>query len=298
MRAPLVCVGALVLDEVLLVDRLPGPGEDVPARPGPAGAGGSAANVARLAAALGVGAALVARVGEDEAGRRLARQLRGEGVRTVLQRDPRRPTGRSIAIVEPGGGRRFLTLQGAETALAFDGRLAAAVAGEGWLFASGYELEGPGARAILRAVRASPRAVLFDPSPVVGRLPAEVLAPAVRAARLVVGTREELAALRARGLRPAAWVEKRGAEGAAAGGALGEAAVPASRPPHGRVVDTTGAGDAFAAGLLAALLRGAGVARALRFAVACGAAAVCGAGPGHAIVHADRLRARLEGIPR
>jgi ribokinase len=294
VRPVLVCLGALILDEVLLVERPPGPGEDVPARPGPAGPGGSATNVARLAAALGVPTLLVARVGEDGIGRRLAREVRAEGLRTIVQRDPRRPTGRSIAIVEPDGARRFLTLRGAEAALAFDRRLSAAIGGEGWLFASGYELEGPGARAVLRAIRTTPRAVLLDPAPVVERLPDRVLAPAVRRARIVVGTGEELAVLSARGFAPASWVEKRGAEGAAAGGGLGVATVPAARPPHGRVTDTTGAGDAFAAGLLAGLIRGSDLEGAMRIAAACGAAAVCGPGAGHALLHAARLRSRLE----
>ncbi len=294
MRAELVCLGALVLDEVLVLDRLPGPGEDVRARASMAGPGGSAANVARLAAALGIGTALVARVGQDEAGRRLAREVRGEGVRLLLQRDPRRPTGRSIALVEADGGRRFLTLAGAETALAREEGLRRAIGGAGWLFVSGYELEGPGRGTVVGAVRRTTRAVAFDPSPVVERLPERELSAVSRAARLVLATREELAVLRARGLEPAAWVEKRGAEGAAVGGALGEVSVPAPRPPHGRVVDTTGAGDAFAAGLVAALVRGLPLDAALRFAVSCGTAAVCGLGAGHALLHAAALRRWLE----
>lgn len=294
MTLSLVCIGAAVLDETLRVERAPGPGEDVPARQGPVGPGGSAANVARLAAALGVPAVLVARVGRDEVARRLVRALRVEGLRTVLQRDPRRPTGRSLAIVEADGERRFLTLQGAETALAFDRRLAAAIRGTGWLFASGYELEGPGSRAVLRAIASTPRAVAFDPSPVVGRLPDALLARVIRRADLVIGTAEELGVLSARGLGPVSWVEKRGTEGAVAGGALGVAAVPAARPPHRRVVDSTGAGDAFAAGLLAALLRGLDLPGALKIAAACGAAAVCGLGAAHALVHAPVLRSRLE----
>jgi sugar/nucleoside kinase (ribokinase family) len=71
---------------------------------------------------------------------------------------------------------------------------------------------------------------------------------------------------------------KLGAEGALLSPADGEFVEIPAVPPPGKVVDTTGAGDAFYAGLLCGLLRGMQVADAGRLAAAVGACCVTGLG--------------------
>ncbi len=70
--------------------------------------GGSAANTARAFAGLGGAAAFVGTRGQDELGRRLVAALRASGV-TVHAVERRGVTPRLAAIVEPSGQRSFVT---------------------------------------------------------------------------------------------------------------------------------------------------------------------------------------------
>lgn len=83
-------------------------------------------------------------------------------------------------------------------------------------------------------------------------------------------------------------VLKRGADGAVHGDAGGLWTHPGF---SARPVDTTGAGDAFNAGYLAAMLRGAPVAERLMFANACGALTVAAVGGTNGVRDAEQVRA-------
>ncbi len=104
----------------------------------------------------------------------------------------------------------------------------------------------------------------------------DLLLPNVEEARLLSGESDPEAACRALGGRVGTVVVKLGAEGAIAvrGDRLERLAAPAVP-----VVDTTGAGDSFDAGFIAATLQGESLREALAMAVACGSLAV-GAGGG------------------
>ena len=71
---------------------------------------------------------------------------------------------------------------------------------------------------------------------------------------------------------------KLGAQGALVSPAAGEFVEIDPIPPPGPIIDTTGAGDAFNAGLIAGLARGMTVAEAGRVAAAAGACCVTGLG--------------------
>ncbi len=82
-------------------------------------------------------------------------------------------------------------------------------------------------------------------------------------------------------------VIKLGADGSRAIGPTGDCAVPA---PDVRAVDTTGAGDAFNGGFLAAWLRGASLLQALRAGNRIGAASTRKAGGIEALPHKKRVK--------
>lgn len=73
--------------------------------------GGGGANSAFAAAALGARVAFHGKVGADPLGERLERTLRRHGVAAHLARDPRHPTGNSIALTYADGHRHFLSCQ-------------------------------------------------------------------------------------------------------------------------------------------------------------------------------------------
>jgi sugar/nucleoside kinase (ribokinase family) len=230
----LVVLGDLMVDVVTRVSEPLANGSDTAAHISVQG-GGSAANVAAWAAWLGTPVSLVCRVGRDDRGRAAVDELRGVDVRVTV--DYERPTGTCVVLVEPGGERTMLPDPGAN-----DAPLGEIPLGK-HLHVVGYALlrEGPRASALaaIDQAREAGMTVSVDPSSWAllrpGAIPAvDLLLPNEREAGLVEG--DMVVKLGARGAR---W---------------GDLEVPAEPVD---VVDTTGAGDAFAAGFLGARLDGA-----------------------------------------
>ena len=243
----LVCsLGDLTLDVVV---RLAGPiavGGDTDAviRLGP---GGQAANVAAWAATLGASARFVGKTGEDDAGTLARSRLASYGVEVVGPVEGR--GGTICSLVSPEGERSMAADRGSAADLLPDELDPAWFAGCKNLFVSGYALLREPARSAAR------RAV--DTARGQGARVSVDLASwsAVRAAG-VDGFRDTVRALspdvvfanedeeRVVGgpFSGATWISKRGARGCSFAGEM-RAALPVER-----VVDSTGAGDALAAG--------------------------------------------------
>jgi sugar/nucleoside kinase (ribokinase family) len=277
-------VGDVATDVVAVLSGEPAPGSDRPATIRMRG-GGAAANVAVHLARLGSPVLLAGCVGDDPAGRALAAELAAEGVRTALRAVPGAATGAVVSLVEPGGQRSMLADRGANLALRADD-VPPPVPGD-HLHVSGYALldlgPRPAARAALAAALAAGCTVSVDPASTgplraagVGRFlddvaGATVLLPNADEARLLTGCGDAADAARALARRHPVVAVSLGADGAL--WAAGDAVL--HRPAHAAtVVDTTGAGDAFAAGLLAAWLGGAEPAGALDAGLALAAAVV------------------------
>jgi ribokinase len=206
--------------------------------------------------------------------------------------DGKRPTGVCIVFVGPGGERSMLPDPGANEALAPDDLPGALLAAGSHLHVTGYSLVRPGPRAAARAAIATAgragMSVSVDPSSTALLGPdflelaagADLLLPNAEEAGALSGERSAAAAGRALAARFPEVVVKLGAEGAMWTNGGDEVRVAAAALPRAAVtpVDTTGAGDAFAAGLLAARMTGAAPREAL--AAACELAAVAVATPG------------------
>jgi sugar/nucleoside kinase (ribokinase family) len=112
--ARVLVLGDLVMDVVLMASAPIESGTDVPGRV-EIRQGGSAANVARWLARLGVRSQLVCAVGRDGAGRSLVAQLQRDGVTVRAVRIAGHRTGRIGVLVAPDGERSFVADRRAAT---------------------------------------------------------------------------------------------------------------------------------------------------------------------------------------
>lgn len=241
--ASVVVVGDALLDVLTVPAEPMRAGADVPASVQVA-SGGQGANLAVRLARRGVAVELVCAFGDDAAGRLLRESLAAEGVRArPIATDQ---TGAVIVLVDGAGERTMLSRR-----VPLTGRLPAPPAKPAdWLVASGYLLLEAGAGAAALSLRGwAPRRMLVGCA-----VPDASLDAWQRAARalepdLVVLNREEADRV------PSLFddrlvVTEAGSASAAIGAARATAVTPAGASP----IDTTGAGDAFAAAFLAELL--------------------------------------------
>jgi sugar/nucleoside kinase (ribokinase family) len=259
-----VVVGDVATDVVVVLAGKPAPGSDRPASIRSRG-GGAGANVAVHLARLGMPVFLAGCVGDDAAAAALRAELTAAGVRLALRTVAGAATGTVVSLVEPGGQRSMLADRGANLDLTPDD--VPAVPPGGHLHLSGYTLLDPGPRAAgLAAMAAAVEAgctVSVDPASMgplrdygvdrwlADTAAATVLLPNADEARLLTGCADAMDAARALAARHPVVAVSLGADGAV----WATSTSLVHRPAHPtEVVDTTGAGDAFAAGLLAAWL--------------------------------------------
>jgi len=254
----------------------------------PGGAGG---NTAAWLVTHDVGVSLIARVGADEAGRTAATELTAAGIDCRFATDPELPTCCVVVLVAPDGDRTMLADRGANAALSPADVQLPAVAGRAHLHLSGYVLLDDGSRAAgldaLTKAKAAGWTTSVDPQaanhiPSVGP---RTFLEWVRGVDLLLPNDAELAALG--GIEATleavpAVVVTHGRRGASWYSADARVSVPA---PFEHEQDSTGAGDAFNAGLLAGWLSGAQPLDSLRAGVLAGstAAARVGARPVSAV---------------
>ncbi|MGN5635993.1 carbohydrate kinase family protein [Streptomyces sp. AC154] len=255
--------------------------------------GGAGANVACWAVRSGCPEVrLLARVGADSADWHRDR-LRRAGVRGLLAVDDGAPTATVVALVDSAAERTFLTDSGAALRLAPEDWSPSMLDGIGRLHLSGYLLFAERSRATaLLALREAGRRnipVSVDPASagflaelgvdrfleLVGE--ADLLLPNADEARLLTGLPGPADAAAKLSLLVGQVVVTLGRDGAllATGGAV-TGRVPAE--PVRDPVDSTGAGDAFTGGFLAALLAGEDPATAAATGCLSGARAVMAVG--------------------
>ena len=240
MASAVSVIGDALLDVHVTPSTSPRPGEDVPAavRLGP---GGQGANLAVRLARRGVPVTLSCALADDVAGRIVRADLEADGVE--LRAVGAHATGVVVVLLDAQGDRTMLSQR-----VPF--ATAAERAASDWLVLSGYLLLEPAGEVLARSLAATPgRRVL------VGCAVPDELAAAWRSAAAAFAP--DLVVMNAREMERLAPAGTHGMAVTDAGGAtatIGAATAKASVTPGSEAVDTTGAGDAFAAALVAGLL--------------------------------------------
>jgi sugar/nucleoside kinase (ribokinase family) len=236
--------------------------------------GGSAANTMAGIAAMGGNAAFIGQVADDQLGEIFRHDMRALGVRfdtPPLNSGSMHPTGRCLILVTPDTQRTMNTCPGASHRLAagaLDEELIAAASIlmlEGYLW--GPELPRKAMQRAIEVARAAGRKVAFTLSESVciadrreGMLrvirdgSVDLLFANEHEAMQLTGSTNLGEALDSLSPQVPTLVITRGADGAL--GLEDGKAVEVPAAPVAKVVDTTGAGDLFAAGFLAARCRG------------------------------------------
>jgi ribokinase len=227
--------------------------------------GGSSANVAVWATRLGAKAVLVGKVGDDRLGELMRSHLASERVASHVIVEPGSATTRIAVVLARDGEHAFVTDHSNPLRLRNGDLPPTLVEGADAVFLNGYAVFMAGsatfAASLLEEARRRQRPVAFDPSSftLIRRYGANRLLDGLGPLDVLLGNEEELDAL-SEGRGAAALLErarlvviKQGAKGAAAlqrefgSGGVRQWTAPADPV---RVVDTTGAGDAFDAAFL------------------------------------------------
>jgi sugar/nucleoside kinase (ribokinase family) len=252
--------------------------------------GGSVANTTAGVAELGGTAGFVGTVADDEVGQTYAENLRAAGVEfephySETAAGDGLGTGRCIVLISEDADRTMGTYLGAASTMTPAGVPEAFVARASIMLLEGYLWDVPAAKEAMRHAAATVHSVdgsvalsLSDPF-CVSRHQREFLELLLDDVDILLGNEEEVTMLFGSGSTELALeaaeetgllvVMTRGARGAVVLTAKGPVEVPAAAVE--RVVDTTGAGDLFAAGLLFGLTHGMGPVESTRLGGLCAA---------------------------
>ena len=244
----MICtLGDLLLDVIVRLDGPIAQDTDTYGRTR-VGAGGQAANVAAWVAALGGGARFLGKRARDPAGRILAEELRARGVE-LAGPEVESATGTVVSVATPDGARTMLSDRGVSTGFAPEELDSAWLDGCEWLHVPGYSLvRSPLRETALAAAALAPRvSVDLSSTAAIGEAGLERFRETLASlAPRIVFANEAEAELVGR-IDAETVVVKRGALGCVVLSAEGRDELPAVPAV---VVDSTGAGDAFAAGFL------------------------------------------------
>lgn len=282
-------VGSYATGLAMKVDRLPSPGETVLGSGYRVDYGGKGSNQAVGCARLGAEVSFVARIGQDNFGAMALQLYRDEGIDTAFVRQSaQHPTGVGFILIEEESGNNCIALDpGANELLTpADVTGCASALGNSRILLTQLEIPVAAAEAALAMGQANGSVTILNPAPV-RPLPRSVLGlvgvltPNQTEAKVLSGRSpqdrskpEEVAGdLLRMGVKNV--VMTLGEQGALVVTPSSCKRIPAIEIS---AVDTTGAGDAFNAGLAVALARGETLEQAVEFAVVTGGLAVSNEG--------------------
>jgi ribokinase len=270
MSIKVFCIGDLMLDVVAQIPTSPHDlhlGNDTRTIISTHG-GGAGGNVASWLAALGNEVTMVGRIGDDAAGSAITAEFDSLGISYGQIVKEGLHTGVVICLVDPSGERTMLADNGANAGLSIDDL--PPLDGVDAVYLTGYAPLAPASRAgvleMVQAINARKIPITFDPATVGGMkdVPVdEILSWCAQMDTLIMNEEEAIHLSGSSDIESALdffleiaprAIIKRGSQGSIGRQRGGEMVTVASNAT--KVVDTTGAGDSFAAGFIDAFLSG------------------------------------------
>ena len=267
------------------VERLPRMGETVLGTGYRVDHGGKGSNQAVGCARLGAKVCFVARIGNDDFGEMALSLHRDEGLDVAhVRKIDATPTGVGFIVVDAASGNNFIAIDPGANGLLTPGEIlqCEAALNSSAVVLTQLEIPVEAAEAALKIGRGRGALTILNPAPVRPLSTSilemvDVLTPNETEAKVLLGRRPdeaiepEAVALELIGKGARQVVVTLGEKGALIVTASSSTHIPAIRVP---AVDTTGAGDAFNAGLAVALACGTSLEVAVQFAVVTGGLAV------------------------
>jgi ribokinase len=258
----IIGIGALNMDRLYLVERIAEPGEEVRVDAVSEQPGGSAANTIAGLARLGIQTGFIGMVGDDADGARLRREMGNEGVDTRgIGIGPGR-TGIAIVLVDMNGERSMYVHSGVNDALSMTPENLSYAKSAKYLHLSSFA--GKNQFEMQKSIlKESEVRISFAPGMLYAQKGIDALQEIIARTEIIFLNRDEIEMLTGAGYRngaerlseigAAVVVVTLGRDGCYIRTPDAETAVPGY---GARVVDTTGAGDAFCAGFLCGHLNG------------------------------------------
>ncbi|MGI8644607.1 MAG: ribokinase [Thermomicrobiales bacterium] len=308
--ACIISVGSINVDFQMRTDRWPDAGETLVGQDFLMTGGGKGANVAVLARRLGVPAMVIGRVGDDILAGEAVQPMKEDGIDIRhVQKTANTPTAVSTIVVRPSGRKTIILATNANDAWPESDeemvKRAISDAPGGSVLTIDLEVPVFIVRAAMKAARQRSFKVVLDPSPA-GRMEddlyelIDVVTPNPSEGHVLTHV-EVTSPEDAR--RSGQELLRRGVGAVCQKLAGGGCVLVTSDGTHHiksndvEVVDTTGAGDAFAGALSVALLEQKSLRDAARFAVACADVAVTTYGSQEAYPTRDELEQALARLP-
>ena len=194
----LIHIGSAVVDFIYRIDRLPGPGDDLTASAFSALPGGGF-NMMVAARRSGMRTAYAGKIGDGPFGAMISEALEAEGIERLQPVSHGIDSGTCVVLVTEGDGERsFVSRPGAEGVITPDDFPFMMPEPGDWVFTSGYTLAYPGSQqGQTEFIEALPdhATFAFDPTGIVGDIPANLLKRVLRRTDWLSLNRSEAAAI-------------------------------------------------------------------------------------------------------
>tara|TARA_R110002095_G_scaffold204042_2_gene186497 strand:- start:1699 stop:2631 length:933 start_codon:yes stop_codon:yes gene_type:complete len=303
-RAKITVLGSINMDLMIRAAKLPLPGETVIADSKVENPGGKGANQAVAAARMGADVTMIGCVGDDSFAEQLLQNLQAESVDTShIMRKQNTTSGVAVVMVEASGENAILVVPGANGLVSQQEiEQARQAICDSHLLLMQLEVPQEIVVAAIKVAREAGVPVILDPAPAPANIQSDLLQVDLicpnqsEAAALLgkpVNSMENAVALihELTQLGPRQAIITMAEQGAVVFDGETVQTVP---PFEINVLDSTAAGDAFAAGLAVRLAENASLIDAVKFASAAGALAASGAGAQAAMPTREQIETLLE----